>query len=105
MTYYVWHDNGCCANRQGTLRAAKELRKALISEGNSGVYITDTDNEVVVPPNCEFCDEDAVAYMPQSTSQGKYVTMVYCCANHAADWWGGADWDGSKLEKHFNKEG
>lgn len=104
MAYYIWHDDGCCANREDTLREAKEVRKALISEGKGGVYIADADNEVVVPPNCEFCEAAATAHMPQSPDQGKHVTMVYCCDNHAADWWSGADWDGSNLERHFNRE-
>ena len=104
MAYYIWHDDGCCANKEDSLRKAKTVRTMLIEEGHGGVYITDANNEVVIPPNCHFCDEDAIAHMPQSTDQGVTVNMVYCCENHAADWWGGADWDGSMLERHFNKE-
>lgn len=36
--------------------------------------------------------------MPQSSDEGKTVTMVACCDGHAADWWDAADWDGQHLE-------
>ncbi|MFP3637546.1 hypothetical protein [Paraburkholderia sp. SIMBA_054] len=50
------------------------------------------------PHLCEFCEQAAVAVLPQSTDQGATVRMVRCCANHRAVWWDGADWDGRHLE-------
>lgn len=100
MSYYVWHDDGCCDNKTDDLEEARRIEKALLEDGYTDVYITNSDNEVVDETyvECSFCERRAVALMPQSTDMGQDVSMVYCCADHRSGWWDGADWDGRHLE-------
>ena len=60
---------------------------------------------------CDFDDCDgngnslpAVRRMPQSDNQGHAHTMANCCANRAAGWWDGADWNGAHLEARIGGE-
>ena len=100
MSYYVWHNDGCCDNKSDCLEDARRIEKALIDDGYADVYITNSDNEVVDETyvECGFCERRALALMPQSTDMGQDVSMVYCCADHRSGWWDGADWDGRHLE-------
>lgn len=100
MTYYVWHDAGCCDNKTDDLEEARSIERKLLDEGYEDVYITNADNEVVDETyvECSFCEQRAVALLPQSSDLGQTVSMVYCCSNHRYGWWDGADWDGRHLE-------
>lgn len=100
MTYYVWHDEGCCDNSTHDLDEARRIKQALLADGHGDAYITDDDHNVVDDTyvECSFCEKRAVARLPQSTDLGKTFSMVNCCADHRAGWWDGADWDGRHLE-------
>ena len=100
MSYYVWHDDGCCDNKTEHLEDARRIEKELIEDGYTDAYITNADNEVVDETyvECSFCEQRATALLPQSTDLGQTVSMVYCCPDHRYGWWDGADWDGRHLE-------
>ena len=92
MSYYVWHDDGCCDNKTDDLESARRIEKELLDAGHNDVYITNADNEVVDETyvECSFCERRAVAFMPQSTDLGQTVSMVYCCPDHRYGWLDGA---------------
>lgn len=100
MTYYVWHDAGCCDNKTDDLEEARLIERELLDARHEEVYITNADNEVVDETyvECSFCEQRATALLPQSTDLGQTVSMVYCCPDHRSGWWDGADWDGRHLE-------
>jgi len=100
MTYYVWHDEGCCDNSRDDLAQAREIKQQLLADGHSDAYITDSDHNVVDEDyiECSYCERRAVALLPQSSDQGKTISMVHCCGAHRVGWWDGADWDGRTLE-------
>ena len=100
MTYYVWHDEGCCDNKTNDLEEARLIERELLDAGREDVYITNEDQEVVDETyiECSFCERRATALLPQSTDLGQTVSMVYCCPGHRTGWWDGADWDGRHLE-------
>ena len=58
MSYYVWHNDGCCDNKSDCLEDARRIEKALIDDGYADVYITNSDNEVVDETyvECGFCE-------------------------------------------------
>lgn len=58
----------------------------------------------VVLCHFECCNSEgdtlpATRVLPQSSDQGRTVNFTPSCDTHAAGWWDGADWEGSKLEK------
>lgn len=95
MTYYIWHDDGCCDNSTDDLIEARSIRKELHEEGHSA-YVTDEDGMFV--QFCDYCDERAVRLMPGSSDKGVTIEFIPCCQNHVSGWWDGADWDGRALE-------
>ena len=95
--YYIWHDEGCCGDKTDDLEEAHRIARILRDDGHEDVYIADEDQNIL-PDCCHYCEDLAVAAMPQSTDQGKTIRMFTCCANHRAGWWDGADWDGRLLE-------
>jgi len=107
MTYYVWHDEGCCDNSTDYLAQAREIRQQLLADGFSDAYITDSDHNVVDADflECSFCEQRAVAQLPQSADQGKTIRMVPCCEGHRDGWWDAADWDGRNLEVELRGSG
>ena len=53
---------------------------------------------------CKFCEQKATKILPQSTDEGVTVDLIVACAEHASDWWAGADWDGRHLEMELTAE-
>lgn len=91
MSYYVWHDAGCCDNKTDGLEEARSIERELLDGGHKDVYITNADHEVVDETyvECSFCEKRAVALLPQATDLGQTVSLVWCCPDHRSGWWDG----------------
>lgn len=47
MRYYIWHDEGDCANATDDLEEARRIEKELLDDGHADVYIADEDHNVI----------------------------------------------------------
>lgn len=47
MTYYIWHDEGCCDNTAADMGEALRIKTELLDDGHSDVYITNDDGVAV----------------------------------------------------------
>lgn len=108
MAYYIWHDEGCCDNREDDLEEARRVQTALMAEGHSDVYITDEDHNVVDSTDVEMqCADEGLrlrAFTP--SGDGDYICrhcgwMQISTAAGAAELCRSANWhDAAEYERY-----
>ncbi len=108
MAYYIWHDEGCCDNREARLEEARRVQTALIADGHPDVYITDEDHNVVDSTDVEMqCADEGLrlrAFAP--CGDGDYICrhcgwMQFSTAAGAAELCRSANWhDAAEYERY-----
>lgn len=75
MYYYIWHDEGCCDNKEKNLDEARRVQAILVAEGHSDVYIADEDHNVVQSTDVEMqcADEGLALRIFSPIGDGDYV--------------------------------
>lgn len=108
MAYYIWHDEGCCDNREERLYEARRVQTALMADGHRDVYITDEYHNVVGSKEVEMqcADEGLRLRVFAPCGDGDYICrhcgwMQISTAAGAAELCRSANWhDVAEYERY-----